>query len=115
MLVKLLTPPPPLATMSALLKAGGYTGSFRTLTPGHLEIDWLYLPGVLTGRPATILVARGSAYFSKPGLVKFKVRLTRRGAQMFRSSRNLNLTATATYSAAASDVVVATRVIRLRR
>jgi glucosylceramidase len=115
MLVKVLSPPPSLATMSALLKAGGYSGAFRTLTSGRLEITWLYAPGGLRGRPATILVARGSAYFSKPGLVKFKVRLTRRGEQMFRSSRNLNLTATGTYNPAASDAVTATRVIRLRR
>jgi hypothetical protein len=114
-LVKSLTPPRRLATMSALLKDGGYSVSFRALTAGHLEITWLYAPGRVTGRPAAIVVARATADFSRPGLVKFKVKLTHLGQQMFRSSRRLNLTATGSYTPAAGGPVLATRAFVLTR
>jgi hypothetical protein len=114
-LIKSLTPPPRLATMSALLKDGGYSSSFRALTAGHLEIAWLYAPGRPTGRPAAIVVARAHAYFSRPGLVEFKVKLTRLGEQLFRSSRRLNLTATGTYTPTAGGAVLATRAFVLTR
>ena len=119
-LVRVLAPSPRSTTISALLRTAGYSVSIRALTAGRVEIDWYYLPRgatLATGQatPSPILVGRGSARFSKPGLVKFTVRLTRRGRQMLGSAKSLKLTSRGTYTAPAGSPGIASRVFTLRR
>ena len=81
-LVKALAPAPRSTTIAALLTAGGYPVSIDAPTPGRVDNLLVYVqPGarLTTGHatPSAILVGRGSARFSRPGLIRFTVRLTR--------------------------------------
>lgn len=123
-LVKQLAPVGKRAKLRALLTRRGYTYSFRTLTAGRLQIAWELTRGGHGGKPKskhqsgkvkTMVVAVGKASFSKAGLVKLKIKLTRTGMRMLKAASRLTLTAKGTYLPAGERVVTATKRFVLRR
>jgi trimeric autotransporter adhesin len=108
------------AKIGALLKGGGYTAWFKTLSGGSIAIDWYYLPRGANlnkprHRPAPILIASGSARFSQARQVKLTIRLTQAGKRMLNRTGKLSLTCKGIYTPAGNGAVTTTRSFTLKR
>jgi hypothetical protein len=116
-LVKQLSPAGKAAKIGALLKKGGFTFRFRTLTGGRLKIAWYATAkaqrGKAKGKP--VLVAIGKATFSKAGVVKFTIKLTGTGRRMLKAARSVRLIADGIYRPTSNSAVTATKKFTLRR
>ena len=116
-MAKQLVPVGKAAKIAALLKNGGFTFRFRTLTGGRLEIDWYSMARAQRGKAKVkpVLVAIGKATFSKAGLVKFTIRLTRTGGRMLKPAGSVTLIADGIYVPTSNAAVTATNTFTLRR
>ena len=116
-LVKQLAPRGKAARIASLLKKGGYTFRFRTLTAGRLEIDWDAVARVKRSK-ANVKSARlaiGKARFAHAGLVKLTITLTKAGERMLKPARSLRLIAHGIYRPTGQPAVTATTKFTLRR
>jgi hypothetical protein len=116
-LVTQLAPVGKAAKIAALLKKRGFTFRFRTLTGGRLEIDWYSIASAQRGKSKVkpVLVAIGKAAFSKAGLVKLTIKLTRAGGRMLKPARSVTLIADGIYRPTSNTAVTATKKFTLRR
>jgi hypothetical protein len=112
-LVKQLAPAGQAAKIGALLKKGGFTFRFRTLTGGRLKIAWYLRASAQRGKP--VLVAIGKARFAKARRVKFTIKLTRTGRRMLKAARSVRLIARGTYRPTSKPAVSAAKKFTLRR
>jgi hypothetical protein len=105
------------ARIRALLKHHGYTFMFTAPTAGKVVIEWSALARGARAAKATkpVIVARGSARFSKPGRVRITIRLTPAGKRILKHARSIKLTAKGTYTPRGGSSLTATRAFRLRR
>lgn len=111
-LVKQLAPAGNAARIPALLKNGGYTFRFRSLTGGKLEIDWF---ATAKRGGANVKLATGKARFSGAGPVKVTLGLTGAGKRVLKRTRRVALIARGTYRPAGKTAVSATKKFTLRR
>jgi hypothetical protein len=116
-LLKQLAPTGSGATITALLRNGGYTVRFNPPAGGRVVIDWYYVPtGARVSRVLRpVLVATGTATFSSAGPVKLAIRLTINGRRMLQTSKRLKLTAKGIYTPAGTRPVTAIRTFTLKR
>lgn len=105
------------ARIRALLKHHGYTFTFNAPTAGKLVIQWAALVRGARVAKATrrVIVARGSARFSKPGPVRITIRLTPAGGRILKHARRLRVTASGTYTPTGRSRITVTRRFTLRR
>jgi hypothetical protein len=102
------------ATLSQLLKHGGYTLTFDAPGAGHLSVGWYLVPksAHLTAakhRPKPVLVANVSVRITRTGNVKVKVKLTVKGKTLLRDGGRPKLSAKGTFTPVGGS---ATTVIR---
>ncbi len=117
-LFKRLAPSGKAATISALLKRGGYTFSYRALTAGEIVISWYAMPSgahVRKARAKPTLIATGRARFSAAGPVRITVKLTADGKRILKTAKRLRLVVQGAYTPAGGAAVSATRAVTLRR
>lgn len=116
-LVKQLAPVGKAARIAALLKKGGYTFRFRTLTGGRLEIDWHSVARAQRGtaKIKPVRLAIGKARFSKAGPVKITIKLTGTGKRMLKRASRMTLIANGIYRPTGKADVRATKRFTLRR
>jgi hypothetical protein len=116
-LVKQLAPAGKAAKIGVLLKKGGFTFRFRTLTGGRLTIAWYSRAraqrGNAKGKP--VLVAIGKATLSEAGPVKVTIKLTSTGRRMLKAARSVRLIADGIYRPTSNTAVTATKTFTLRR
>ena len=107
------------ARMATLLRRGGFSLTFKALEAGSAVIDWFELPHGATlarkTRARPVLVAAGRMTFSAAATGRIKVKLTRAGRRLLRSSKRLKLTARGTFTATGMPPVVATKAFTLTR
>jgi hypothetical protein len=108
------------AKIGAVLKAGGFTYTFRTLTAGHAAIAWYQVPrgahlASAKTKPKPVLVAKGQLSFTAAGTGKLKVKLTTAGRKLLRKAKHLRLTAKGTFTPTGKPVVMATKAFTLNR
>ena len=119
LLLRELTPAGRTATLPRVRVNAGYVGSYRTLSPGRLTIDWYDVPKGATitkaHTPKPVLIAAGSARFTRATTIKIAIKLTAAGKRMIQSSTRLTLTAKGTYTPTGGAAVTATRTVTLRR
>ena len=107
------------AKIAAILRAGGYTVSFKALAAGNAEIDWYVVPphAHLTvgkkGKP--LLVATGKRRFLNAGTRNLKLKLTPAGTRLLRHSRSIKLTARGIFTPTGNHASVATTTFTLDR
>lgn len=109
------------ARIAALLKRA-FSVSFHALVAGSLSIDWYFVPpGAHLARsgkkakPKSVLIAAGSARFSKPGTYTIKIKLTARGKRMLKHAKRLGVTAKGVFKPAGSGAVSARKAFVLKR
>jgi hypothetical protein len=105
------------ARIRSLLKHHGYTFVFTAPTAGKVLIEWSRSArGARVAKASKpVVVAIGSARFSRAGRVRITVRLTRAGGRLLKHARSVRLTAKGTYTPAGGSRLTATRTISLRR
>jgi hypothetical protein len=113
-----LSPSGKAGKIAALLKKGGYTISFNSLSGGGIVIDWYRSPKgakVSNAKPKPMLVATGKANFSRASRVKLTIKLNRAGKRMLKPAKHLQLTAKGTYTPTGNPPVIATKTFTLKR
>ena len=113
-----LTPNGKGAKIAALLKAGGWTITFRALEAGTAVIYWYRLPPgakLARAKAKPVLVAVGQASFAAAGTSKLKVKLTLAGKRLLRHGRSLKLTAKGVFTPSGEAPVTATKAFVLKR
>jgi len=120
LLSKQLAPIGKPSQIGALLRNGGYTTSFKTLSGGSLAIGWYYMPKGANlnkpkHRPTPILIAAGNARFSQARQVKFTIRLTTTGKRMLGSAKSIRLTGRGVYTPTGNLATNATTTFTLKR
>jgi hypothetical protein len=105
------------AKIAALLKHGGYAFSFTAPGAGALVISWYLVPkgGHLSASRQPVLIARGAASFSKAGAVKVTIRLTAKGKQLLKHTKQVKLTAKGSFTPAGSTAVVKLKTFTLKQ
>jgi hypothetical protein len=103
-----------------LLKNGGYTFAFRTLSAGQVAIRWYYLPnGAKIDRPSRkpkpVLIASGKTSFAKAGATRVTIKLANSGRRMLGKTNRLKLTAKGTYTPSGKSPVGAIKKFTLKR
>jgi hypothetical protein len=115
-----ITPRGKTAKIAVLLKRKGCKLSFRALTEGNALVSWYLVPSGahLAGakaKPGAILIAHGSARFSRAETLQITMRLTANGMRFLRQARRLKLVAKGTFAPGDGRLVIATRSFTLRR
>jgi lysophospholipase L1-like esterase len=107
------------AKIAAILRAGGYTVSFKALAAGNAEIHWYVVPlhaHLSMGKNRKpMLVATGKLRFLNAGTRNLKLKLTPAGKRLLRHSQSIRLTATGTFTPTGKHPIVATRTFTLTR
>jgi hypothetical protein len=84
------------ATISALLKHGGFPFAFTAPGAGTMVINWYFVPKgahLATAKKAKpVPIANGRVSFTKAGKGKISVRLTAKGKQLLRHAKTLKVT-----------------------
>ena len=85
----------PAASISAILRNGGFPAAVTAPAAGSVTITWYYLPaGARLARAVRpVVVARGSKIFAAPGQAKLKLRLTAQGRKLLKHAKRVKLTA----------------------
>ena len=99
-LTQALTPSGPAASISAILKAGGYGQPVVMPIAGTLKVAWYYVPrgAHLASVAKPIAVAQASKTFAGPASATLNLRLTARGRTLLKMSKRLKLTAVGTFA-----------------
>jgi hypothetical protein len=98
-LSKSLTVSGPAASISAILRSGGFPAPVTAPAAGSVTITWYYLPaGARLARVVKpVVVARGSKTFAAPGQARIKLRLTAQGRKLLKNAKHVKLTAVGTF------------------
>ncbi|HEX3874077.1 MAG TPA: hypothetical protein VHW26_08015 [Solirubrobacteraceae bacterium] len=123
LLLKEITPTVKAATIAALLKAGGDTISFKSLSAGSVVVDWYYVPAgphIAKVKSKAQLLASGRLTFSAADTGKLKIKLTAAGKKLLKSERSghaklLKFTAKATFKPTGRTAIVTTESFTPRR
>jgi len=115
-----LTPSGTTAKTASLLKAGGYSLTFKAPEAGALTIAWYELPSGARlakrrAKPKPLLVASGALKFSAAGTKTLKLKLTTAGKALLRRSKQVELTAKGTFTPSGKTPVSATKPFALKR
>jgi hypothetical protein len=109
-LSSLLAPGGSKATIKAILKAGGFTFTYKAREAGKLVIDWYqvppgaHVPAIKKKKtPKPVLVADATFRFSKAGTATIKLRLTAAGKKLLKDSKRLRLTSTVSFTPAGTN------------
>jgi hypothetical protein len=116
-LLKALAPTGQGARIATLRKQGGYSFAFTALTAGRVKISWYFVPRgahVAKAKPATVLVATGSASFAKAGTRTLKIKLTSKGKRLLKHAKHLKLTAKGTFVPTGKSGIVALATFTLK-
>ncbi len=104
------------ARIRALVRHDSYTLHLNAATAGRLRISWY---ACRRCSPAAarrkVKVASGARTYSGATTLRIRLRLTRRGKQLLRASRRLQITAVAGFTPSGEPAITATRSFRLRR
>jgi hypothetical protein len=90
-------------TIKAILKADGFVVTFKALEAGKLTIacyqvpPGAHIPAIKKKAPKPVVVADGTARISKAGKLTVKIKLTTTGKKLLNKSRELKLTAEASF------------------
>jgi lysophospholipase L1-like esterase len=107
------------AKIAAILRAGGYTVSFKALGAGNAELNWYLVPPhahLATGKtPKPLLVATGKSTFPNAGTSRLKIKLTPAGRQLLTHSDSMKLTARGSFTPTGKHAIVATKTFTLTR
>jgi lysophospholipase L1-like esterase len=107
------------AKIDAILRAGGYTVSFRALAPGDAEIRWYVVPPhahlTMGKNRKPVLIATGKRRFLNAGTHNLKLKLAPAGKRLLRHSRSIRLTARGTFTPTGKHASVATTTFALAR
>jgi hypothetical protein len=119
LLLSHLIPAGKTARTAALLKASGYSLSFKAPEPGSLTIAWYELPpGAKLAkkvRPKPLLVASGRLRFAAAGTKTLELKLTAAGKALLRHGKRVKLTAKGTFTPSGKAAVSATKTFVLER
>jgi hypothetical protein len=105
------------ATITQMLKNGGYTGSFTAPSAGTLMISW-YFSGVsadIASGHKRVVLASARVVFHAAGRAKLKIALTARGKQLLRTAKHITVLATGTFVASGRGPVSSSRRLHLER
>lgn len=114
-LSRLLLPVGRPATISAILRVGGYTTFSKAIMPGRTRVSWYLRRAHLAGKTRTLLVATGGITQPTPTLQRLTVKLTPFGKRTFRHARHIVLTGVATLERHDRAPVAVTSKFTLRR
>ncbi len=107
------------AKIGAILRAGGYTVSFRALARGDAEIHWYVGPPharlTMGKNRKPPLVATGKRRFPNAGTRNLKLKITPAGKRLLRHSRSIRLTASGTFTPTGKHPILATKTFTLTR
>jgi hypothetical protein len=107
------------ARIATLLRAHGFTITFKALEAGRAVIDWYQLPpgANLAKKPRAkpILVASGKMNFSTAGTKKIKINLTTVGKRLLKNIKSLKLTAKGVFTPVGKTAVTVTKAFVLQR
>lgn len=119
LLAQLVTPTGKAAKIVSLLKAGGFTLTFRALEAGIAVIGWYQIPrGVKLAKKTKarpVLVASGKLTFSAAGTATMRIKLTPAGKRLLKHTKGLKLTAKDIFTPTEETPISATTVFVLRR
>jgi hypothetical protein len=105
--------------IGSLLKHGGLTLVFSSSEPGVLVIQWWQVPPgahlTKNGHRRQVLIAQGGATFSRAGVGKVKISLTRKGRGLLERATKLTLTSRVRFTPAAHPTISAIGVVTLKR
>lgn len=108
-----------IATISSLLRNGGYRAPFDAPEPGTAEINWSYArprgPGARGVRSDVVLVARGALVLRRAGVATLPVRLTRAGRVLLKDAGRIELTETCVFRPVGAASVRTSVSLQLRR
>jgi hypothetical protein len=114
-----LTPSGKTAKTASLLKAGGYSLTFKAPEAGSLTIAWYELPPgaklAKKAKPKPILLATGQVKFSAAATKAVRLKLTAAGKALLKRSKQLKLTAKGTFTPSGEAAVSATKPFTLKR
>jgi hypothetical protein len=107
------------AKIAAILRAGGYTVSFKALCAGNAELKWYLVPPhahLTTGKtPQPLLVATGKLTFPNARTSSLKVKLTPAGKQLLNHANSMKLTAKGSFTPTGKHAIVTTKTFTLTR
>jgi hypothetical protein len=123
---KVLAPSGSAARIKALLKDGGYTFVFNAPSAGKLALAWYQVPkgarvpdareAKAKPKPKPVLVASVSAKIHKAGKIKVKIKLSRIGRKLLKSTgRRLKLTGQDSFTPAGAKQTTVRRTFSVRR
>jgi len=101
-----------------LVLKSGYSYRVRAPHAGRVVITWFFLPKgarISSSKPQPVIVAGGSASFTRPGTKTVRMVLTARGRQMLKHARHLRLTARATFTPSLGRAVIALKTFTISR
>jgi hypothetical protein len=107
-LSKLMTPTGKLAKIPALLKAGGYTFTFKAPSAGQLSLTWS-----ATVKHKKAKVASASISLKRKGTDKVKLKLTGAGRTLLKHSSHLKLSVTSSFKPSGHAKVTSGKSIKL--
>ena len=88
------------AKSASVLKAGGYTLTFKAPEAGGLVLSWYLVPhGAKLATAKPTLVASAQASFSSAGTKKVKLKLTSAGKHLLKRSKSTKLTGRGSFAA----------------
>ena len=114
LLAKILVPSGKLARISALLKHGSYTVSFRAPGRGALSVSWFFVPkgahlAKAKAKAKATLVASGKTSSHSAGTVKLTVKLTAKGRSLLKHAHRVKLTSKGVYTPSGARGVSTTK------
>lgn len=116
LLLKQIAPKGKAARIGAILKAGGYSLSFKALTAGKARVAWYLVPaGAHLAAAKPVLVASGRVTFAAAGTRKLKIKLTTKGKRLLKHAKRLKLTGKGTFTPTGTPVVSAKKRFTLKR
>ena len=114
-IIKELAPSGKSATISKLLKSGGYRATFKIQEAGTAVIGWYYLPrGASLSKksakkgPKPVLVAAGKATVSATSAATIKIGLTPAGRHLLKTLGKIKLTARCTFTPSGKTTPIVT-------
>jgi Bacterial Ig-like domain (group 3) len=88
------------ATITSVLRSGGFTATIHALEAGTATIDWFELPPGATlprVKAKPVLVASGTVKCAAAGACKLRIQPTRAGRKLLRRAKRIKLTARGTF------------------
>ena len=113
------TPAPPQVVTAAMIKArlatavaNRFTLSFTAPTAGTLVVRWY---SIKTKRKKAVLLATGRRKYTRPGVGKVVMKLSKKGKRILRKGKRVKITAKATFTPLGGKAVTVSKKLTVKR